>query len=400
MSIETATKITFLVSTICLLVFPYCQPGKTHLGKPLTGTQTKSENTGLSAKSFLNGSFQHSTVERIGKDLSLKPLLVRAENQLNYSVFGDTSKSLGTTIMPGYDSFLIEQAYVHSFNRPHPSGYEKIDEVVSSLSELRTRIKKKGLAFSIVISPSKAEVYPEKIPERFKHPYRKQRSSDYEVFIKLAAEKNLPLIDGQAFTSELKKQSDTPVFPPGGIHWSYLTACQVSRLLVQDLEEQLEKSLQLPVCDPETIREEPWGTDRDMLNLLNLADESPWQTPLSYPPMKESFFDQNKYHPTVLIVGDSFTWNLLHFFDKDGTFRKRKFMYYFSTEYNFWTSPRKVGFKKNKSIRKHPGKIDPDWNKVLEDRDAIVILVNQTAINKAGFGFVENLLGFLRTSNS
>ena len=302
--------------------------------------------------------------------------------------------------MPGSDNFLIEQAYVHSFNRANPNSPEVLSQLTEKLELLQSLLADKGISFTFLITPSKAEVYPEKIPDNFLHPERDSRQSDYLTFLQSTKDKKINLVDAAKLTKELKKTSKHPVFAPGGIHWSYLTACKVSQVLVDEIANQLSKDLQRPVCEPVEFRTKPYGTETDMLRLLNLWDETAWKAPFPYPPMKKSFYDAKKYHPTVLVVGDSFSLTPLHFFDKDGTFRKRRLMYYFSTEYNFWTTPKEKGFKKNSNVRTYPGKIKADWDKILEDRDAVVIFVNERDIVSAGHGFIDHILNYLQKSTT
>ena len=283
--ISKITKFATLIATLGILSATHFTLLKT---KSLAGDEKKIDRISLSAKTFLKGDYQKNFESVFLRGMRGRPFLVRTENDINYKLFGDASKNLGTIIMPGSDNFLIEQAYVHSFNRANPNSPEVLSQLTEKLELLQSLLADKGISFTFLITPSKAEVYPEKIPDNFLHPERDSRQSDYLTFLQSTKDKKINLVDAAKLTKELKKTSKHPVFAPGGIHWSYLTACKVSQVLVDEIANQLSKDLQRPVCEPVEFRTKPYGTETDMLRLLNLWDETAWKAPFPYPPMKLS----------------------------------------------------------------------------------------------------------------
>jgi len=364
--------------------------------RKLGGVQNKVKKPKISRKAFTEGEFQKEFDQWFTKNLGFRGPAVRSENQLNFSLFGDMSSKSSSNIVLGRDNFLFELAYIHSYNRNYPMGEAVINNVADKLRTLQLQLKQKlGVAFALVITPSKPEIYPEMVPDSFIHPSREKRVSDYEIFKRIAPTKGLNVVDGVEISKKLKEETGYFVFAPGGVHWGYWTACEVGNEVINSLEQQMGKSLQKLDCGPAEFRDRPFHADRDLLNLANLWDESFWARPVPYPNLKKMVYNPESYHPTVLMVGDSFAWNPLRFFDKDAIFRKRKFLYYYSTEYNFWTTGSVEKPKKNKSKKNHKGKIKLDWKTTFSDRDAVVIFVNQSVLHSTGLGFLDDALAWL-----
>ncbi len=362
----------------------------------LSGVQRKITRPKVSSQAIKDGSYQQSFEKWFSKNVGFRGPAIRTENQLNYSLFGDIYSKGDTNIVLGNDNFLFEQSYIHNFNRNYPIGQTQLAKVIDKLVSLQTSLQEKlGVAFTLVITPSKPEIYPEKVPANLIHPDREKRISDYEIFKSLATQSGLNLVDGVEITKKLKEETGYLVFAPGGVHWGYWTACKVGNKVIDSLRHQLEKNVQRLNCGPHEFRDRPYHTDGDLLNMTNLWDKSEWKAAVPYPNLKETFYDPESYHPTVLMVGDSFAWNPLHFFDKDAIFRKRKFLYYYSTEYNFWTSGSVETPKRRKNKKNYKGKVKLDWNKTFSDREAVVIFANQSVLHSAGLGFVDDALSWL-----
>jgi len=138
-------------------------------------------------------------------------------------------------------------------------------------------------------------------------------------------------------------------------------------------------------------RNSPWGTDRDLLNLANLWSKKPFLEKLYYPesPLKKTDYEDRA---TALIIGDSFTWTPLHFFNQQGTFSKRKFYYYYNTEETAWIAKGRTGPIRKLGRRRALKRNKIDWQGDIFKRNVIIIFVNKTAIPQLGHGFMQEAL--------
>ncbi len=347
--------------------------------RKLGGVENKVENVPLSLENLLNGSYQEKFEDWFSGNLQVRSALVRTDNQFNFSLF----KHSGGRVIVGDDNYLFERYYIEDLNNVRPFPEEKLQEFADKLARLQNGLNKRGSQFLVLIAPSKAYLYPEKIPDRLLLP--RQASDNYQNFKKLLEAKHIPFVDGVALLQTMKEDSEYPVFAPGGAHWTSDAACRVGEKLTEKFSDLLGKKTPLLRCNDTYIRNKPQGLDQDLSLLANLWTTKSIDAPLPYP-KTTSVFPEGFYRPKVLFVGDSFMWPLFHYLDKQRVYEARDFFYYYKTHDLF-----RVG-RKPKKVRLDPATLD--WQKMLS-RDVVVLEFNQARIPDAGFGFVEDALAKL-----
>ena len=120
------------------------------------------------------------------------------------------------------------------------------------------------------------------------------------------------------------------------------------------------------------------GTDRDMLDMLNMYSEIPLTKPLGQ--IKgEITVDTSKFIPSVLVVGDSYYWNIIYsglpkyYFDKGSAY------YYYNS---------KAYFNNDVTL---PTK-EVDVQKVSFTKDVVIWLYAEPNLTKIGNGIDQQLL--------
>lgn len=346
----------------------------------LGGVEDKTTKPQLSVSGLLDGTFQESFDSWFSKKIGLRSVLVRTDNQINFSMFHHSSGH----VVVGKDNYLFEKYYIDDLNNANPFPPEKLQEFVDKLALLQQKLHERKTEFMVLIAPSKAYLYPEKIPEKFL--LAKSDADNYAQFEAMLRAKNVPYVDGVKTLRELKPLSTYPVFPPGGAHWSSYAACQVGEQVTAEFSALLKRATPQLVCDPPYVRPTSHGLDRDLWLLANLWTTASLEVPMQYP-KASTIYPPNAYRPNVLFVGDSFMWAMFHYLEKQRVYESRDFFFYYKSHYRFHVN--------RKAMNKQPLNPDTlDWNKVLS-HDLVVLEFNQARIPDVGFGFVEDALAHL-----
>ena len=221
------------------------------------------------------------------------------------------------------------------------------------------------------------------MPEDYVRPERRALSSNYQTFIELLRTEGVNTLDMPAVLRDQKEHVPFPLFAFTGAHWDDVAACWATQGVVAALESSLKRRLTHLTCEPVIMRDEPREGDLDLAQLCNIWWPGQLIHPTPYPKTKALHAD-GETRPTAVIIGTSFSWALLRFFDYHKVFKARDFYYYYQTNYSFPSG----------KIRK----IDHanlDWEKDVFSRDAVIIEINEAVVWQVGFGFIEAALAQL-----
>jgi len=348
----------------------------------LSGIEENTLKPDFSLQSFWDGEFQKKYQSWFNENVGFRGALIRSENQLNLSFFKDISSRSPSRINLGQAGYLFERSYLQSYQQPDSTRNEKLLTIVERTKKLQELLSQRGIAFLLLISPSKAELYPEKLPRYIAEAVRNPQS-DYTVFTEALQAVGVHTLDGYALLKSIKDSTGYPVFPKSGTHWSYYATCLVTNRMVELLEQQLKEKLIKVDCSNLVWSDQPRLHDKDLAELINVWDPSSTFERLPYPRSK-SIRSGGEFRPKIIIVGSSFIWPILHYLDRHKIFVRRDFYYYFRTNHS---SP---------PPKQTP--IDPaslDWEQKVFSRKAIIIEINQAALSQTGFGFIEHALAAL-----
>src|ERR1043166_1497343 len=115
---------------------------------------------------------------------------------------------------------------------------ESIVPGVNDVARLQDVCQRLNIAFVLLITPSKAAIYPEDIPMVWKQRYDASRPRAYEQLVELLNEKNIHYVDAHILTLAAKRDASVPVFPKGGIHWGQIAAHRAANALIDAFREQ------------------------------------------------------------------------------------------------------------------------------------------------------------------
>lgn len=355
--------------------------------KKLQGKEIKTKLPNFKLDTLLSGDYQKDFETWLKKNLGFRGKMIRTENELNYQLFNVLSSNAHTPLVLGKDNYLFEKTYLQARAPGSQLPKETVTNTVKKLVELKSLLKQLDIPLLIVLSPNKAVIYEDKIPRGW--PVARE-NTNFQQFMAETKDTGLEIIDS---TPLLKKTraNGMEVFAKGGTHWNYLSGCLVAKEIREHLVGKHGLLLGEMDCSNLKRRTKPRGTDRDILNLANLWSEEAFHEELFYPQSTLSPHATSD-RATALVVGDSFTWTPLTYFNEQGTFGKRKFFYYYNTVEAAWLSERKDAPVRKVGLRKPLDRTAIDWKEDIFKRDVIIILANMSVVSQIGHGFVEDAI--------
>jgi hypothetical protein len=346
---------------------------------PLAGVETPAGRPPAGVRAWWNGTMQTDFDAWLGQRIGLRGLLVRTANQIRFTLFRELPKRSGTQVLLGRDGMLFEKVYVDAYNRSGQRPGSELRNISASTRRLQDRLAADGIAFLLVIAPSKAEIYPEFLPPEADVAGRPGRRSNYENFIKYLHRDGVNVVDGHALFQEWKREPGAPrLFANGGTHWNEYGAARIVAEITGRLRELTGKDLPTVAVLGAVTNRTVVGEDNDLGELANLWSARPLAGPQVHPVAEVR---PGSHVPDLLFVGDSFVFTLTNFMDRHGLYRRRNTYYYYNREY-FWPVAPNAPLDKRQL----------DLLAELEGRDAVVIEVGEYWLPRVGFGFVRDLL--------
>ena len=346
---------------------------------PLAGVETTATRPATGWAAWWNGTLQPDFDGWINQRIGLRGWLVRTANQLNYVLFRELPRRSGTQVLLGRDGMLFEKVYVDAYNQSGRRLGKELRNISASTKRLQDRLAADGIAFLLVIAPSKAEIYPEFLPPEADVAGRPARRSNYENFVKYLHADGVNLVDAHELFLQWKSAPGAPrLFANGGTHWNEYGAARVAAEIARRLRAATGKDLPTVEIVGAVTNRTIVGEDNDLGELVNLWSGRPLAGPQVHPVVEVR---PGAHLPDVLFVGDSFVFTLTNFMDRHGLYRKRNTYYYYNREY-FWPAAPNAPLDKRQL----------DLLAEVRGRDAVVIEVGEYWLPRVGFGFVRDML--------
>jgi alginate O-acetyltransferase complex protein AlgJ len=240
--------------------------------RTLYGVTIKNDLPSVSLANWMSGDLQKGLNTLVSENFAGRELLVRIFNQTLYSVF-HKSYMYFEMIIPGKHWDLFERRYLEVYGRfDEPLPNAEAEALVVMMKYLSERLKELGSCFVFVVTPSKATVYPEDIPDRFlaKSASRERRPTNYEVLVPLLQKYHVPYVDGREITLDHKGAFPVRAYPKTGTHWTRAVAFFTTAALLKTIERESGREMPQLSESVESIDRRPDFVDDDLFKLLNL----------------------------------------------------------------------------------------------------------------------------------
>ncbi|GJL53883.1 MAG: hypothetical protein NPIRA02_10150 [Nitrospirales bacterium] len=354
--------------------------------QPLQGVAVSSApQVALNWQNWLSGEYQTQIEAWLNTHIGFRSVMVRLANQLTYTVFRQSVQwKEGTRVLLGKDDWLFEGLSVRAYQWPGWRTNAELEEAVQQLATLQQlMMEKRNLPVALVLAPSKPHIYPEYMDSTHQQKRMNVEASvfsDYQRIVPLLEKQNIVFSDGPAILTRLKDVQEHPFFPKSGMHWNDYAAF----LVLQDLRERVNPKLHKPLSLPEITgfeKRSPEREDTDLAKLMNIYTTHELITDEMYPLVKRPHVSPDQ-QPRVLIVGDSFSYQLAYALKHYGMCREVNVYDYFQT------------------LRSYTGtilesKANISWEQLLSHYDLIIIENVENLIPEFGFGFMNEAITYL-----
>lgn len=240
---------------------------------PLQGATLKAQKPKYGLMSVIKGSYQSQYEKWYNENFALRSYILKAYNQFKYSFF---CKSANDTIIIGKDNMLYSKGYIDAWlNLKESKSFEEYNSFAKDVKLLQDELTKQNKVLCYILSPSKPEVYPEYLPNRYKILEKyKTGENEHELLIRALEENDVSYYDTTDIMQKIKL-SGYDAFPSTGVHWSDFSAGvasgEIFKYVNKIAKEKYVQGINLqPGIVKVTEKTIPTGSDRDIYSLLNI----------------------------------------------------------------------------------------------------------------------------------
>jgi acetyltransferase AlgX (SGNH hydrolase-like protein) len=297
--------------------------------RTLAGVTVKKERPQIDAGSWINGNLQKGINSLISEHFSGRELLIRIYDQILYRLFHKSYMDR-EEIIEGKNRSLFERDYLADFGHYSPSvPKDEAEALVVMMKDLSMRLKESGSCFVFMITPSKASVYPEEVPDRFLAKLKRgdRRQSNYETLVQLLKKYSIPYVDGREITIKHKQGTPLRAFPKTGTHWTRAVAFFSTQEVLRTIERESGREMAELTESIQSIDQRPDGFDDDLFGLMNLI-EKPNERYVH--PTFQSPTDWPKRKGVLTFVGGSFVRQINENLEAAEVFERTNYYFYFN----------------------------------------------------------------------
>jgi hypothetical protein len=337
---------------------------------PLDGYAPKvPDNPELTDTGWFNGSYQKKKAGWLDENYGFRNVLMRLHNQIGYSCW---NHSYTNAVIVGKDGYLFDMKYIRSWQGKDFIGSNSIETKVRKLKAVQDELERRGKTVLVVMAPGKGSFFHAFLPDEEQIT---PDTTNYEVYCTQLKNYGVPFIDVASWFDVLRNQTEYPLFPKCGIHWSTYGATLVADSVTSRLES--ETGLQLPrvIIDRVIFKDTANVIDADIGRGMNLLQE-PKGFPLAYPVYHFSPSDNTK-RLTALVIGDSYYWTHNPYRFLGPVYSSIDFYYYNKDYHPFGGN--QTGVDTTQA-----------WNQCLT-HDVVILCCVDANLPNFGWGFVEQV---------
>jgi len=301
-----------------------------------------------------NHSFQSTLEEWVAQRMGRpRDQFIRVDNSIAYA-FGSSNVA---TVQIGVNRTLHEKPYVDEW-----CGRTQVNVApqVAHIASIQKQVQAAGKAFVLLVSPSKAAIYPETLPPPCK-PSAEPRA--YDLLMPLLKQQGIHVVDGHALMKKAREDQPWPVFGRDGVHWNDVGAGIAVDAMLASLTERMPRPLPRLVQTEVKVDDKPKNDDADLAGLLNLSYRLRATTP--HPVFR---VDGTAPPPRLMLIGTSFNWQPLRVMRDNGLIVDNTLLYYFKSTARF------IGDKQHPLEANNAAQLLPE---AFARAEAVVLEINE-----------------------
>jgi alginate O-acetyltransferase complex protein AlgJ len=273
---------------------------------PKLGGVTYDKPAILSWSSLRDGSFQKAISGQVTDAMPIRPLLIRANNEVRFELFGELT---APHVVRGANGHLIERSYLDEYcSRTEGMGAKFAADILPKLKDIQNFYIAHGAVFVYVVTPSKVAHLPEYFVDRVSCPSTPDaRAKLVPEYVGKLRQGGINVVDTAGLIHSLKGSYEFDLFPQGGVHWNDVGGARAVAAIVDEINRQAGREIVPPFKFNYTLSGVAGGADRELVDLLNV-----FFPPLGYQTPKVQFSPSASCMKSparqldVAIVGSSF----------------------------------------------------------------------------------------------
>ena len=329
-------KIIYLVFFFAALAVPaFHFLGATESWHRIYGAERVPELPTMTFRGFVDRSYQSTLTEHFSKAFFLRNTFYSTQRQINEFA------NLGLSHPVGYKGktiegkvfdernvgIIFEEAYVQYHLRCvrnlKPEGFGKTIALLKDFDEF---CRTNGMDFVFQSVPDKPQTYADYLPTWLRLCWGYENNPIQPLVAKIFNEQGIKTIDGLAYFENLRKETKTWLYPPGGAHMTCFASARLAEEIVRRVNAAGRIHLDVnPLTDVVEKPDAIWSVDNDISLLLNCWRNPHVDTNCHYFPV---FKHEKKVmnRGSVFILGDCFREQMEQIFADSGLFAKEKIL--------------------------------------------------------------------------
>ncbi len=323
---------------------------------------------------WIKGDFQSRLDQYLNDNNGFNHFLIRLNNQLDYSLFRYIHAD---GVVKGKNGQLFEYDYIRSYTGLDYLGEMFIDKKMRRLKFLQDHLKDSlDIDFIFVLEPGKASFYPEHIPDKYLK--LKRKLNNYRTILAKAEEYGVNYIDLNEWFTQLKPRASYPMYGQYGTHWSPYGMSFAADSLLTLIAQTRNIQLREVTIDSFMVEDRARTPDYDMAAAMNLMFRLKDNEPLAYPVFRFGEHTEGTDYPNVLVVGDSYYWNIFNTGIPRDIFKSEAFWYFGHLVYpEYYFQPTYVE--------------DLDVQAEIEKQDVILLMTTERFLYKFDWQLIDRL---------
>ncbi|MGZ3865216.1 MAG: alginate O-acetyltransferase AlgX-related protein, partial [Bacteroidia bacterium] len=319
-------KITFFVFLMAMLWLPIIQEKERMIDETaLKGAFVPPPEPEFSLDSLCDLKFQKQFEDFRNFNFGFRNFLVKLRNSFNYIAFRDLNNK---DFICGKDNFIFDVNHIKYSLGIAYDGKEKNKATVDKIKFMKEGLEKRGVKLICFMIPSKEAELSGYLPNGYRN--INGRPTNYGDLREGFKKNNIPEFDLYDYFAAKVSAGPYPFYTKTGSHWSIYGASFAQDTLLGYLSASLGKTFPQYKRTGVEMSDTARGDDKDFEGALNLFF-SLNQPQYMYPKLEMVESTKNNYRPKVIIIGDSFVWQLktlgiMKFVFSDDS----KFWYYFN----------------------------------------------------------------------
>lgn len=357
--------------------------GATHIipVRSLKGVYVGEERPQFTLQGFLNGDWQQQCDRYAKEHHGFREGAIRLHNQYVWSLYHQSPNA--GAVLVGKDNYLFEPYFVdeyyegcmYQFTDDSTEMARIFDRTARRLAKLQEVLEQRGVHLFVACLPGKEQIYPQQLPERGSRSRTKYMTA-VERYPALFDRYGVRYVNMAQHFDSLKGRTPYLLFTKTGTHWSNIASTYAFDSVMRYM--QTFGPAIAPVTLGEPYYDKRREPDADLDELLNKIFYIPAEKN-QYVDVRLPQPQPEGERPSLVVIGDSFFWNVLYNFPISELFSHVRYWYYFSSIY---CDPE----FENKTVN------DIDLVEQLLSADYVMLSYCTVQLYKLGNGFINRAL--------